>query len=415
MKIIFFDYWTNGITNFTPLNKKLCEKGHDTMLFHIGSFKDSKTPREEFIEGILCRDISYYRTKYIYKVIKYIRPDVIVSLNTTYILDRTMVLACRNLGVKSVFLMHGDRPTTTDEIIMEINAVKISFVDKLKKAGKYFTRVIPNYLLSSWNYNKLIFLKLIPFRVLWITFKNPNRSNLFPPYSQEIIHNKCLVFANKYINYYQTLGYKTSQIVVTGNPKNDYLFNLLQNNFPIENIKDQAVKSLIESGKKYALFLEESLQYVGYAGFTYKYLFQETKEIAERLKKENLILVVKLHPSTDINKLPQENSDIIFSESDLEHLIYYSTFCIGHISSAVNLAILLNKPVLSTKWGKNKSLPDYCVKHKVAKNWVKISDKLDLNTDTVAREKYIENNITIIQPISSNIVVNEIIGELVIR
>jgi len=411
MKILFFDYWTKGIENFTQFNKRLCEKGHDTMLFHIGSFNDSKTPKEEFIEGILCRDISYYRTKYIYKVIKSIRPDVIVSLNTTYIMDRAMVLACRNLGVKSVFLMHGDRASTADEIIKEINAVKWSFVDKIKKSGKYFSYVIPNYLYTSVKYNYWKIIRLIPIKVLWETFKRPGNARFLPVLSNELIHNKCLVYSKKYIEYYNRLGYPIKNIVITGNPKNDKFFNLINDKFPVDLIINKSVKNLISSKRRYALFIEEALHVFSYAGFTIENVIEEIEKISIRLEKENLLLVVKLHPSSDISQFVFKNKNIIISETDLEHLIFYSQFCLGHISTTINLAILLNKPVLVTKWGINKKIPDLFVNKKVGNNWENINDQLPLSINSEAQYNYIDDNITITKPVSCELVVNEILSK----
>ena len=142
MKIAFFDYWTKGIHNFVPLNNRLISRGHETLLFHIGSFNVAH-PKEVHVEGILCRDISYYDTKFIYLALKQIHPDIIISLNTTYILDRTMVLACRSLGIKTFFIMHGDRPIG-NEIDVMIKSIPYSLMRKLKKAAKYASIIIPN-------------------------------------------------------------------------------------------------------------------------------------------------------------------------------------------------------------------------------------------------------------------------------
>ena len=409
MNVVYFDYWTNGVGNFTAIDKRFKAKGHNTMLFHIGSFRNPNTPPEEIIEGVLCRDIFYYKTKYIYQALKILNPDVIISLNTTYITDRALVMACRALKIKSVFLMHGDRATTNDEIIAESKAINFSLIFKIKKSIKYIKYVIPNYFLSSWYVNELNIIKMIPLIVLFKTFITPNISFIFPPFSQEALHDKCLVYSNKYLGYYQKLGYTESQIIVTGNPKNDYLFDLINYNFPTDNIRDINIKKLIVSGNKYALYLDEALQVVNHSGYTYEYFFKELNNIAIRLKDEEIELIVKLHPSTDIDKFPKEKKHFSFYQSYLEYLIHYSTFCFGHISSAVNVAIILNKPVISTKWGRNKNIPDYYIKNNVAKSWNNINDDIDLTTNEVARTEYLKENVSILQPISTDMILNEIL------
>lgn len=413
MKIVYFDYWTNGIRNFTPINKILQKAGHKTMLFHIGSFRDKHCDKECVIDGLLCRDISYYKTKSLFNALKKINPDVIVTLNTTYILDRALVLACKKLNIKTIFMMHGDRSTGNDlKIAIERN--NYSLKSKILKSKKYLFTVIPNYIYSSWHYNKWNVLMMKPLKVLWITFKDTSLANFYPPFSDEIIHDKCLVYSNKYISYYQELGYNKSQIFVVGNSKYDKLFKLINESFPLELITDNALNKFLVSGNKYALYLEDSIQEQedmrNGIGWSYQFLGEHLESISDRLKKDNIKLVVKLHPNTDLTKIPKFNSDIIFAESDLEHLINYSVFCIGQFSTTINIAVILNKPILIPFWGKCKMLPNHTVKHNVSNLWLRLEDEFDLSIDLKSRKLYKKENISILSDCSSELLYNEIIN-----
>ena len=51
MKIVYFDYWTGGIHNFKAIDFELKKLGHNTLLFHIGSFNES-VKSYEIIENI---------------------------------------------------------------------------------------------------------------------------------------------------------------------------------------------------------------------------------------------------------------------------------------------------------------------------------------------------------------------------
>ena len=75
----------------------------------------------------------------------------------------------------------------------------------------------------------------------------------------------------------------------------------------------------------------------------------------------------------------------------------------------MNVAIILNKPVISTKWGRNKNIPDYYIKNNVAKSWNNINDDIDLTTNEVARTEYLKENVSILQPISTDMILNEIL------
>ena len=407
MKIVFFDYWTAGIHNFIPINNRLVSNGHKTMLLHIGSFRNPKIKKEETIEGILCRDIGYYKTKYLFKALKEVCPDVIISLNTYFILDRSLVLSCRKLRIKTVFMMCGDRPTGS-EIRSSAESQDFSFNKKIKKAYKYLFIGLPNYLLATWKQDKLSLIRLTPLRVVFLTFINPGKYLYYPPNKSEILHDKCMVYAKKYVRYYQKLGYDKQSIIVAGNPKHDSFFKIKKLGFPKELVKSEIIKSLITRREKFALYLEDSFQEQGMAGWSYEYLSQHLFDISNRLREEGVKLVVKLHPATNMKKITQYNDDIIFVDSDLEHLIFYSNFCIAHMSTTVNLAILLNKKILIPQWDKSNLLPDYYVKHKVAKAWANLADDINFPDDEESRHNYIDENITITSPISINLLENEI-------
>ena len=63
-KIIFFDSWTKGIHNFSPIANELSKLGWQCLLVHRGSWEhDVGRPLEEEIEGVLVRDIKYCKTK----------------------------------------------------------------------------------------------------------------------------------------------------------------------------------------------------------------------------------------------------------------------------------------------------------------------------------------------------------------
>jgi UDP-N-acetylglucosamine 2-epimerase len=408
MKIVYFDYWTSGIHNFVPLSNSLCSEEYETMLFHIGSYNDPGFAKEEYINGILCRDISYYNTKYIYNALKKIKPDVIVSLNTTYLLDRALVIACRHLNIKTVFMMHGDRPIG-DEIDAVIKSRPYTLYKKIKKIKKYLSIVMPNFILSSWYYNWIDIVKFKPLKTAFGVFRDPEASNYYPPYPEDIIHDKCLVFANKYIEYYKNLGYDNDQIFVVGNPRNDQIFQLLLEKFPVHKMNSEKNRELITSNKKYALYLEDSFQEQGMGGWTYNYLVEHLNEIAKNLLDRNLQLVVKIHPTTKVEQLQFINPNIIITDTDLEHLIYYSEFCIGHISSTINLAILLKKPVLVPRWSKSKNIPNIFGKYNVANSWESINDCINVSINKSAFESYIKDNITITEPISTKRMAEEVV------
>ena len=71
MKVCFIDTWL-ALENFGPIHKALKLKGIDSMLIHTSSFDSSNIEKkEQIINGMLCRDISFYNTRFIYNAIKF--------------------------------------------------------------------------------------------------------------------------------------------------------------------------------------------------------------------------------------------------------------------------------------------------------------------------------------------------------
>lgn len=412
MKIVFFDYWTKGIHNFILLNKELKKRGYETQLFHIGSFRE-KVEKRENIEGIDCVDISYYGTNLIAKALKNIKPDIVVTLNTTYLLDRAVVLACRKLGIKTIFLMHGTR-ATGDNLNKAIATAEKSYNSiwkKLKKSVKYFKIIIPNYVYSLYLVDKKKVLSGHFLKVIYSYFKNPGRSMYQPSFSSELIHDKCLIYANEYKKYYISLGYKEEQIYVVGNPKQDQLLSKIENNsFDKKVLPDQIVK-LIDSNKGYAVYLEDSFVESGNMyGWDNEYRNRHLTEIAERLKNKGVLLVIKLHPTTVADNIKVTSTNAIVIENcELDELIYFSVFCIAHISTTVTIPILLNKPILVPKWDRSKNVIDYYTKNEVANRWDSCDNEFSLDINESARQEFIKEYITVTKPVALENIIKEII------
>jgi len=412
LKILYFDYWTGGIHNFTAIDKELKEQGHETLLFHIGSFNES-VPKEEIINGINCYDIAYYDTSFLYKALKEIKPDIVVSLNTTYIFDRVLIQSCHVLNIKTIFMMHGIR-ATGDElqkamIETEKNYGKLN--RKLLKAFKYVNTVIPNYMYSSYLFSRKEFFKLKFLKVILDYFFNTGRALYYPICQEELLHNKCLVYAKKYIEYYEKVGYNLENIVVTGDPKQDILLHKIQNKNFNKNSLSESIQNILKQGIKYAVYLEDSFVESGNMfGWNNQKRNEHINEIAQRLEKENIKLIVKVHPTTNVKDLNLSSANcIVVEKTDLESLIYFSKFCIAYISSTVNIAVLTKKPILIPRWGISKNIYDYFISNNVGNKWESIDEELNLDINQEARNNYIDNNIGSLDPVALKSILKEIL------
>jgi len=359
-KILFIDSWTKGIHNFIPIADELNKNGCESLLVHRGSWgHDRNRPLEEYINGILCRDIQYYRTRFIYKMLKLENPDVVLILTTNYLFDRVVILAAKSLGIKSCFLMHGIRG------VHDVSALKKSSKESLfqirwQRAHKYLFYIIPNYYFSGLSYKWNFLFRLEPYSILLKLFLKPNRYILFPPPSYEIHCDLALVWGNVYKQFFmEEYGYPENRVKVVGHPPLDSVFRLI-NNPPSNEDKYSFLEThLISSDRPYCVYLADGSVEQSQDGWTQESSIEHFDEIAQICNESGRQLVVKLHPST--NKLPIKSHfklhDYIHihSKIDLNTLIYWCESVIGQGSTTNDIAIFMKKPLFLPAWGISKS------------------------------------------------------------
>ena len=408
MKIVYFDYWTKGAYNFYAIDSILKKHNHETFLLHVESFSELKKDLIE--EIILEKDISHFKTIFIYKALKKIKPDVVITLNTTGILDRAIVLAAKKLNIKTIFLMHGVIPIgekLENEIKINTKINQLSF--KLKKSYKYIKYYVPNYLFSIIKFNFYNILKFRWLKTLIGHFRTPYQNMYFPDNTSELIQNKCLVYSNVFIKYYQEVGYPENDIKVVGNPTYSQLFYKLENNLFDLNELPNEIRQLICNKIDYAVYIDDGLYVYSYDGWDAEYMKNHLKIIATRLEKENCKLIVKVRPSTNISDIYIAHTNTLFIKNvSLEDLVYYSKFTIGHISTALNIPIILNKPIIVPGFEKSKNITDYFIGNRVGNLWSKVNDPFPLEINIEARKLYIADHITILDSKSVARIVNEI-------
>jgi hypothetical protein len=409
MKILYFDYWTKGWFNFKDIDKKLKEKNHETVLLHVDSFRDVKY--ENFEEcNIYTIEIKALNTNMVFNALAELKPDVIITLNTTGLLDRSLVLAARKLNIKTVFLMHGLIPVgdkLENEIKLNTKINQISY--KLNKSIKYLKYYIPNYLYSLYKYDYKLIFKFKWLEVLHSHFDKPYRTMYFPLYPFEILQDKCLIYSKAFFNYYSEVGYDRENIITVGNPTYNELFKKIEeSSFSLFNLPDEVIK-IIDKSEKYAVYIDDGLYIYSYDNWDYEYMKNHLKLIADRLLLEKIKLVVKVRPSTDIVDIFIDHPNILYyKDVSFYDLVYFSTFAIGHISTAMNIPVILNKPIIVPKFGKSKSITDYYVGNGVANSWVDINSDLNFQINQEIRKLYIDEYITIVDSKSVERVIHEI-------
>ena len=81
-KILFFDSWKGGIHNFYRLTNALAEINIVPILIHLSSWeKEYDGEKEELINGLLTRDISFYKGLSFNEIIELEKPDIVLLLS----------------------------------------------------------------------------------------------------------------------------------------------------------------------------------------------------------------------------------------------------------------------------------------------------------------------------------------------
>lgn len=372
LKVLFLDSWTKGIHNFLPIAKGLAKEGIESLLVHRGSWgSQPEQPAEECINGLMCRDISYYQTRFVYSMLKKECPDVVLILTTNYIADRAVILAARALGIKSCFLMHGIRATGEEKELSRASAHEHLMRLRWQRIRKYVSYTVPNYFLSGLQSEPGFLFRPGPYRLIWNTFRKPSEYVLTPPPSPEMHCDMALVWANIYKELFcKDYGYPEDRVRVVGHPPLDAVFRLKKRAPKPERKHDFLDKMGILKEAKICVYFEDSFVEAGFKNWTAESRMDHLEEIAEICHQAGRLLVVKLHPVTDSSLLEshfRNDSRVVFiHNTDLPLLVYSCESVIAHISSTVNIAICLDKPVFVPRWGISLSVPDYFIKKGVS-------------------------------------------------
>lgn len=372
-KVVFIDSWTKGIPNFARFQGELSARGVECLLIHRGSWgAEPDRPTEEVIEGLRCRDIRHYHGL-VYSALRAERPNLVLILTTNYIADRAVILAARALGIQTCFLMHGIRYVGTNGSAPDEAPMARRFLRALrwKRAFKYLRHTIPDYFRSGTAADASFPFRPGPYRTLVNTFLFPERYVLHPDPTPELHADRALVWAEVYKDLFVAdYGYPAERVRVVGHPPLDAAFRLAASPMPVAEREAFLEQHGIAADEAFAVYLEDGLVETGFEGWTSSTRIAHLEEIARVCDQAGRILVIKLHPITEAGGIHDHFSGDsrvrVVGRADLPRLILLSESVIGHISSTVDIAIALKKPVVVPRWGISAVVPDYFVHRGVA-------------------------------------------------
>ena len=356
-KILYFDYWTVGINNFILFDQNLKNSGYTTKLVHLNSWREIEGPEFQQLQGVDCYDIKYYRTNLLFDVLKKEKPLAVVMLNASFITDRSIILSCKKLSIKSIYLMHGalTREEFIDESIKFINQTLKK--NRIKRALKHISGTVFNYLNSIFKYDKKYIFKVHPYKVLLKTFTDPGTYLHFPPPAFDLRPDLTLVYGGLDKEFYvKRFLLLPSSVKVIGNPDLDKYFQEINN---LGENEDNFRKTQgIPNHTPYITYIEEGLVEDRIWDNNYRIKFFE--QISKICSEAGFHLVIKLHPRTARGPYRKsfdllENVTVL-AQVNFPKLIRFTDKCISHYSTTLIYPILLDKPILVPRWGESANL-----------------------------------------------------------
>lgn len=407
-KILFIDPIHKGYYNFQRLNNKFIEHGYSTILVHTSSFYYGITSTEEQIDNLTVRDIRYYKTKLIRKVIEKEKPSIILILNLSFIFDRAIVNIAKKNNIKIVYLAHGSLINPSS---YQIASNKLDKEIK-NNTSRIFTKknfwILVNYLDSQKKGNKIISL----FNLIYGIIKHPSQYLTLAKYEKELDADLLMVYENKDKKHLTSnMNFPAGKIKVVGNPEITQFMQapLLDRHTFISNV---GIKST-----EYAVYLDDGL--VANKKWNREEWYEHLESIVGVLDKKNIQLVLKLHPRTDFNEHVSFfnkwfDNIIPVVDADFKNLLYHCDFAISHYSTTITYALLFNKKVIIPKWSKssqylNNKYPDnvvtYCYNIRdFEKTIIKNLKETDItNIENYLKENGIDKNRDSIELIVNNI------------
>jgi len=344
IKVLAFDSWTGGIVHYARLIPALRSQNCGLTLVHIGSWGvDTNRPKEEELEGVLVRDISYYPNGSFQRVLEIEKPSVVLFLSTQTFAHRAFIRFCRIYNVPTVHLTHGIFATMNTESgrLYSYNLVSYLFF-LFSRLNKMLTKTWPVYIYSLFNTRA---------GIRDYQFFIRDNLNLImgrdAPLADDTITDICLIYTEA-DRYYALKNFRfvNESIRVVGNPDIERfgLEEKLINSFT----KEQFTRN------NDIMYIDTSLILRGAVFRTVSHYIQHLTELSEDLNRMGKHLVVKLHPNFDKTDIPLKISaagiDICSHSVFVERLTRCSCV-ITEASTAALIPAYMGMPLFLAQFG----------------------------------------------------------------
>jgi len=349
-KIIGFDSWTGGAQNFARLIPALSGLSMQLTLIHIGSWGNQPNcPREEFINGLLVRDISYYGSDALEKILDIEKPDAVILTSTETFAHRAFIRYCRQRSIPTLNLYHG--LVNVQDIEGEISSsggipsvAHIKYV--IARIGKLIRHTLPCYSRALWKTNASLFEWR---RFLSDIIDLAIGAGSFWKGALDSRTTKCAVYVEADVEHaVNTFAFNREDVYVVGIP--DFI------QFGLHKEMVGKWKASDYQSPKTVMYIEAGFSSVGLYFSSTRDFCSHLINAALELSRQGYKICVKLKPrqinTDEIEKLLKEAEIELVSNANFLQRLNSCSACMAETTTLAMLPATLGMPLLLVKFGK---------------------------------------------------------------
>lgn len=312
------------------------------VLVHLGSWgEDSHRKKEEYISGLLVRDISFYKNSDLVSVLEEEKPDIVLFLSTETFAHRAFQRYCRHKAIPTIHLYHGLVS------VVALDGKKEPFKFNLfgqiqfifRQSYKSLFKAFPAYGKSLWRTSAQLsewmrFFQDIVFRLLGRT--------IFAP-ADDAATSKCCVYTEADVKDAMfRFKLDANDVAVVGNP------DLLTYGLTSESLGSMLKRDLSQFNA--VMYIDTGLASFGSNFSSVDQYVEYVVSLSDQLKLQNreLIFKAKPHPVDYFEYLTEaltmRNIEIVGNDNFIERLKTCCA-CITEPSTLGLLPTLLGMPL----------------------------------------------------------------------
>jgi hypothetical protein len=353
IQVLGFDGWTQGIHHYTRLLSVFNQSNIELKVIHYGSWgEDINRPIEENIDGLVVRDIKYYKTNSFKKILECENPDIVLFLSTESFTHQAFQRYCYKLKIPTVHLFHGLFGVIPIE--NGINAYKINlfrqFVYLFERSKKFFKKTLYIYSRSLLETNAS-YKDWLKFGKDLLT-KLTGKLIVIPAMDSKA--TRCCVYTKADCSIVNLKWkYNAGEVIVVGNPDLE--------RFGLEESQLGSALNPLRVPKQIIVYIDSGLSSHGFNFSSDENYLKYLKDCSQVINLRNYVLYVKIkpHPKSRYDYLVknlQKNGIGIIDNNDFTSILSSSTACIIEPSTASLIPCLLGLPVFLTQVGQLNSL-----------------------------------------------------------